>query len=285
MRFTLGDYVNLRRYPIDRPQESEYSEVMAHAQAMLADDGCAVLKGFVDEKGARLLAAEADRVAPQAWRSYNRTNVYFTRDDETLPPAHPMRQFYDRANAFVPADNFGADSPLRQLYEHPAFMPFIREALQERDFYRYADPLADVIVNVVEADKTGGDGFPWHFDTNSYTVTLALQNAESGGVFEYCPGLRRGDDENYDGVRRVLDGEHNDIRKLDLQPGDLQIFRGRHSLHRVTGISGSRPRYVAIFSFAAVPDMVASPERCKQLYGRVLPVHYERTSRNDSLRD
>ena len=47
-----------------------------------------------------------------------------------------------------------------------------------------------------------------------------------------------------------------------------------------------RPRYVAIFSFASVPDMVATPERCRQLYGRVLPIHLERArARDDVLRD
>ncbi len=32
--------------------------------------------------------------------------------------------------------------------------------------------------------------------------------------------------------------------------------------------------------------MVAKPERCKQLYGRVLPIHYERAGlRADELMD
>ena len=64
--------------------------------------------------------------------------------------------------------------------------------------------------------------------------------------------------------------------KLELEPGDLQLFRGRYSLHRVAPIDGDTPRYVAIFSYVEQADMVATPERCKQLYGRALPVHYER---------
>ena len=41
----------------------------------------------------------------------------------------------DRSNAFVPADNFGADSILRAIYEWPEFAPFIQAALGEQHFY------------------------------------------------------------------------------------------------------------------------------------------------------
>jgi hypothetical protein len=131
-----------------------------------------------------------------------------------------------------------------------------------------------------------GNGFPWHFDTNNYTVTLAIQNAEQGGDFEYSPYLRTPTDENYPGVEQVLDGDQSLIRTLRLEPGDLQIFKGRYSLHRVTPLAGPRLRYVAIFSYVEEPGMVAQPERAQQLYGRVLPIHLERAGqRADALVD
>jgi hypothetical protein len=180
-------YVDVARYPIDRPDSAEYAALLARVRAGLGTDGCAVLMGFMTDAGIADLVAEADRVSPAAHRSYNRTNAYFTKDDPTLPASHPKRRFYDRSNVFVPADNFGLESILRALYEWPAFAPFVQAALQEDRFFRYADPLADVIVNVVEE----GGGFPWHFDTNNYTVTLAIQNGRSGGVFEYAPVCER----------------------------------------------------------------------------------------------
>lgn len=277
-----AEFIDLARYPLDRPGSPEHAALLAGVRRKLAADGCAVLKGFVPADRVADLVAEADRVAPCAHRSYNRTNVYFTQDDPALPAGHPKRQFFDRSNAFVPADNFGPESILRAIYEWPAFAPFIQAALQEPRFFRYADPLADVIVNVVEE----GGGFPWHFDTNNYTVTLAIQNGERGGLFEYAPGLRNATDENYPGVAAVLDGRSDRVASLTLEPGDLQIFKGRYALHRVSPVGGKRPRYVGIFSFVEEPGMVAKPERCKQLYGRVLPVHYERAGvRADTLLD
>jgi hypothetical protein len=128
-----------------------------------------------------------------------------------------------------------------------------------------------VIVNM--ADE--GEGFPWHFDTNNYTVTLALQNADQGGEFEYAPDIRKGD-ENLEEVTRVLDGVSPLVRTLVLEPGDLQIFKGRYSLHRVAPLRGARRRYVAIFSFVEAEGMVGSLERTRQLYGKTLPIHHER---------
>jgi hypothetical protein len=275
-------YIDLARYPIDRPGSAGGAALLATVWAGLEADGCAVLKGFVPADRIADLVAEADRVSPTAHRSYNRTNAYFTADDPALPESHPKRRFYDRSNAFVPADNFGPESILRAIYESPAFAPFVQAALQEERFFRYADPLADVIVNVVEA----GGGFPWHFDTNNYTVTLAIQNGEGGGAFEYAPWLRDATDENYAGVGAVLDGRSSRVKSLTLEPGDLQIFKGRYALHRVSPVTGARARYVGIFSFVEEPGMVAKPERCQQLYGRVLPVHFERAGvRADALLD
>lgn len=275
-------FVDLDRYPVDAPGSPRHAAMMAGLHAALERDGCAVLKGFVRPDRIGALAAEADRVAPAAHRSFNRTNAYFTVDDPALAPEHPRRRYYDRSNAFVPADNFGPESILRALYAWPAFSAFVQAALEEEQFFPYADPLADVIVNVVEP----GGGFPWHFDTNNFTVTLAIQNGEGGGQFEYAPNLRSATDENYEGVRAVLDGTSDRVHTLVLEPGDLQIFKGRYSLHRVAPVEGTRKRYVGIFSYVAYPDMVGSIERTRQLYGRVLPIHLERAGmRADALVD
>jgi hypothetical protein len=281
MRIDARDFLDLNRYPIAEPGAAR-DALLAGLKAELDRDGCAVLKAFVRPDRIADLVRESDRVAVHGHRNFSRTNAYFTQDKPTLPASHPQRRFYDRSNAFVPADHFGEDSILRSIYECPAFAPFIQQALGEPAFYRYADPLADVIINLAEE----GNGFPWHFDTNNYTVTLAIQNAESGGDFEYSPHLRTATDENYAGVEAVLDGDTRLIRTLHLEPGDLQIFKGRQALHRVTPLAGPWPRYVAIFSFAEHPGMVGSPERTRQLYGRVLPIHLERAGqRADALVD
>ena len=274
------DFINLKTYPIgaDGP---ERVALLESVRADLGRDGCAVLKGFLKADGVAALTAEAESVSEQGYRSFNRTNAYFTKDDPDLPADHPKRQSFDRSNAFIPADNFSPDGALRQIHDFEGFDAFIQACLQEENFYRYADPLADVIVNMAEE----GEGFPWHFDTNNFTVTLAIQNAESGGAFEYAPAIRA-ETENFDEVGRVLRGQSDRVKVLELEPGDLQLFRGRYSLHRVAPLKGQRRRYVAIFSYVEEPNMVGAPERTEQLYGRTLPIHHERAGqRIDALMD
>ena len=270
MTYEAEQFINLKDYPIDQDNE-ERSSLLASVRRDLQNDGCAVLKNFLTKQGIEALVSEADSVSQQAHRSFYRTNVYFKKDDPTLPRNDPRRQFFDRSNSFIPADNFAPDGPLRQVHNSVGFETFIKEALQEPHFYRYADPLADVIVNMAEE----GNGFQWHFDTNNFTVTLALQNADAGGEFEYAPAIRK-DGENFQEVSRVLNGTSDKVVSLRLEPGDLQLFRGRYSLHRVAPLFGKTPRYVAIFSYVEEPNMVGAPERTKQLYGRVLPIHLQR---------
>ena len=281
MKIIASEYVDLTKYPINEVGPARKA-LIKDSNLAIKDDGCVVLKGFIRQDRIRELVAECDRVESRGHRNFTRTNPYFLSDREDLPLTHPLRRFYDRSNAFVPADNFGSESILRAIFDWPAFSPFVKEVLGEENFFPYADPLADVTVNLAEE----GGGFPWHFDTNNYTVTLAIQNAELGGDFEYSPMVRSLTDENYEVVEKVLDGDKDLIRTLKLEPGDLQIFKGRYSLHRVAPLAGLRKRYVAIFSYVAEPGMVSSPQRAKELYGRVLPIHLERAGlRADSLID
>ena len=217
--FNAEDLIDLDRYPIGRSGPGR-DGVVDSVRGQLAEDGCAVLRGFLTAKGVQAIRSEADSVADQGHRSFSRTNPYFTQPDHSLQPEDPRSRFYERSNSFIPADNFKPNGALRTVHDFAAFDPFIRDCLQEERFYRYADPLADVIINMAEA----GNGFPWHFDTNNFTVTLAIQNAEDGGAFEYAPNIRA-DGENFDEVRKVLDGRSGRVVGLDLQPGDLQLFR------------------------------------------------------------
>jgi hypothetical protein len=144
-----------------------------------------------------------------------------------------------------------------------------------------ADPLAGLCLNVIPP----GRSHPWHFDTNEFTVSLLTVEQEAGGTFEFVPGIRSAADENLAAVRSVLDGRgHPDLRRLHLRPGDLQLFRGRYSLHRVAPVEGSVPRQSAIFAYTREPGVVGRAERTRQLFGRALPVH-EDVSRADALLD
>ena len=128
-----ADIIDLDVYPLDGRDPDRYDAAVATAREQVTTDGCCVLPGFVSASALLALVSEADDVAGHAHRSFNRTNAYFSEDDPGLHARDPRRRFYDRSNAFVPADHFGPIAgfarsmnlrPFRPSYA-PRFVPLI----------------------------------------------------------------------------------------------------------------------------------------------------------------
>ena len=124
--------VRLALYPIHEPNNPDCRGLVARCRAKLTATGCCSLPGFLTPDGLAEMTALSERAARDAHISRIRTNVYFTKDDETLPPDHPKRRFMDRTSAFVPADCIPAGSVQRRIYDWSAFMPFLATCLGER---------------------------------------------------------------------------------------------------------------------------------------------------------
>ncbi len=277
--------VNYQRYPIDDLDHAARRAAVDRCCRSLEADGCAVLKSFLSKRGLRLLLREAIARKPKAYFSNSKTtNVYFSDDDPSLPPDHPRRVFLERSNGFISSDNFGDETASRRLYRWRALTRFIGDCLGKDRLYIYDDPISNMIVNVGKL----GTCFNWHFDTNEFTITMLLKAVASGGQFEYVPNLRSADDEHYVEVGRVLRGDRHRVVRLNLKPGDLQLFLGRFSLHRVTENTGKNGRLLLIMSYAEKPGMIGSVHRTRELYGKVTEAHVqaERNKvRNDALLD
>ncbi|WP_024877714.1 HalD/BesD family halogenase [Saccharomonospora piscinae] len=262
--------VDTGRYPITEPGSAAWSAAVERVRAELEHDGCSVLRDFVRPSRHDDLRREGVAVAPDAHYDVEVVNAYNIDPGTPLPDDHPGRIALERRNAFVARDRIPPDALVHRLYTDPDFQRFLAACFGLPEIHELADPLAGLVLNVVRP----GMDHPWHFDTNEFAVSLLTQQAESGGVFEYCPGIRSAESENVDDVRAVLTGggEHL-IRRLSLRVGDLQLFRGRFSLHRVTPVAGDTARHTAIFAYSARPGVVGSVSRTAQLFGRVTDAH------------
>ena len=49
-------------------------------------------------------------------------------------------------------------------------------------------------------------------------------------------------------------------------------------MHRVTKIEGNTSRYIALPTYVKDNYRVNKPEHSKQVYGKTLPIHYERNN-------
>ena len=122
--------LNYQSYPIDdRDHKARRAEV-ERCRRSLAARGCAVIKGFLSEKGLRLLLEEAVQRKSKAYFSRSKSsNVYFSDDDPSLPRDHPRRIFLERTNGFISSDNFGEETASRRLYRWRALTRFIADCL------------------------------------------------------------------------------------------------------------------------------------------------------------
>ncbi|MFP4136823.1 MAG: hypothetical protein ACLFSR_00530 [Halomonas sp.] len=283
---SLDGLIDLGRYPIHDLDGSAGRGLIERCRRQLDEDGCVVLKHFVPEDALARLERETERLSPEAHYNQTETNPYNSAGDPEKPASHPVNRFDDRTNGFVAGDRIDGDTIIRQVYEHPDFQRFIGAVVGMEEIHQYADPLADLVVNVLRE----GCQHPWHYDTNEFIVTLMTRQSHGGGRFEYVPGIRSPEGENFAEVQKVIDGDRTRLKSLDLAPGDLQVFFGRYSLHRVTPVEGDRERHTVIFAYAKEPGFIGRPERAQRIFGRMAPVH-ERLleegsmSRTDSLAD
>ena len=277
-------FVDTRRYPIYKSQSTALEDISCTVQAQIAQGGCAVLPGFVSPEHLPQVAAEVASLASKAYFSKAEATVYGRDPDESFPAGHPQRRVLVRHNGFVHGDLIGRETCLRALYHNKAVKRFLAQCLGLPELHEFADPLAQLVINVVKPN----DNHAWHFDSNDFVVTLMTQAAETGGEFQYVPDLRRPGHENYDGVRAILEGSEAGVYSLDLRPGDLQLFFGRYSLHRVQPTTGARDRLTAVFSYSRSSDFIGTAGKTAKIYGRKLAVHdtHERDRRHpDQLVD
>jgi hypothetical protein len=282
---TAHALIDTDRYPIYDRESTLYADVVADLHRQLEETGCAVVPGFVRPDALDVMRRESEELAPRAHYRETHTNPYNSADDPSLPETHPKRLFQDRSNAFVAGDLIDAETCIRQLYHDAGLQAFIADILGVDRIYEYADPLAGLVVNVLKE----GCQHPWHFDTNEFIVSMMTKQPEAGGAFEYCPGIRGPEDENLDGVSETVRGDRRRVRTLDLKPGDLQIFFGRYSLHRVTRPQGAEDRHTLILGYTKEPNVVGKAERSRKLFGRVAEVHTredrQAPNRADTLAD
>ena len=267
----LDQLIDLDRYPLDRPTSTGYLAAVEAAREQLRADGCAVVADLLRPDAIAVVHDEILQRKGTTHYSRQNINPYFHVDaDHAYPERHPVNTFIERSSGFIPGDSWERGCATDVLFRSVELTRFIADCLEVPQLHCYADPLAGLTANILDP----GQQFTWHFDTNDFAVTVLIDEADDGGLFEYVPMIRTADDENFAAIQAVLEGVTADVRTLTLRPGDMQIFRGRYSLHRVTRVAASsRPRHAAIFAYTQEPNVIGRLERTLQLFGRALPAH------------
>ena len=257
--------VDLDRYPISDPTTRAFDELAAECRSQLDATGCCILPGFLRADAVERARADAHALTAVAHHSsVMEASAYLELPDESRPEGHARRLGGPTELRAVPYDRFGADDPLRVLYEWDPLKAFLAAALGKDELFRYDDPLGALNLAVM----IDGDELWWHFDQTDFVTSIALETAERGGDFEYAPLIRSVDDERYDDVAAVLRGGSDRVVTVPMTPGTLMLFEGRNSLHRVTPIEGGGVRLVGLLAYDTKPGTCSSEILRLVRYGR-----------------
>jgi len=256
--------INLSIYPIDQPGSTAYEALIEKCRFQLSTTGACVLDQFITSSALEQLRHEAEQLSPEAYHSSLVGNAYLSTIDETWP-ADDVRRLTDVTSLGVVAyDQFTAASPLKGIYESSHLKSFLSDAINRGPLYDYECPLGALNLSVMRPN----DYLRWHFDQSDFVVSLAIQDAEKGGAFEYVYHIRDEKNENDEDVRALLQGSRNKVKTLISPPGSLVLFEGRYTIHRVTKIEGTRDRYIALLGYASKPGVTSTPYLRQIRYGR-----------------
>jgi hypothetical protein len=259
----MNKLVNLEKYPLDRLDSSAGQRLVAQCIDDLEHKGMFTLKGFmrreiIDE----ILPDLLQKIKHESFFHTREHNIYFNDDLADIAVDHPALARVKTVNHTLCGDQLA--EPLLAVYRWSGLTEFLARVMDKPKLYPMDDPLA--CANILGYYE--GEGLNWHFDRSEFTTTLLLQAPLEGGDFQYRRGLRSEQDPNYEGVARLLRGEDNEVASLKLGAGDLNVFKGKNTAHRVSPPGGSLARLVTVFSYYETPGKRFSDEENMGFYGR-----------------
>ena len=196
---------------------------------------------------------------------------------------------------FLPGRAFPRSSALRRLFESAEMEALVSDLMGER-VYRCVDLDRSLNISVISS----GGSFGAHMDENACVVSLPLLTPALGGQFQWAPFCRTDHDDSIDGeaadggaeelelVKSIFGsggdalasvfgsgGGSGDVSRVlthRVVAGEMLLFNGRRSLHRVCTVGADWPegtepgfatptrvapdqlRVAALFSYSRQPD-------------------------------
>ena len=260
----MRQILDLDRWPLDELVGLEGQALVVRCREELRDVGMFSLDALIRPEVLETAVAEVAPVLDTAAFTHSREhNIYFVDEIEGLDPDHPALRRFTTINHTICGDQIPG-SVITRIYEWQPLIDFLAATMGKSRLYPMADPLGRINAMAYH----DGEQLNWHFDRAEFTTTVLLQAPRSGGEFQYRSALRSDSDPNYEGVTLLLAGHDEQVHTLRLEPGTLNVFKGKNTAHRVTPVEGDRPRIVAVFSYYETPGFAFSDAERMGFYGR-----------------
>ena len=264
--------INVDCYSFGKSDDIAELDLIQSCRDQLDKTGSCLLPDFLTKASQQQALDDAlDKIS--AAHQVNHEFAYDDVDDNTLavslkslPENHPRHHKSLTKIRFLARDLLSPSNPLLMLHSDPLLCRFISQVM-DKEIYPSACPLSSCVVTVAEE----GELQDWHFDGADFIVTIMLEQANSGGDFEYVKGLRSADgSDDFAAISNVFKGDREGVIVPAIEPGTLTLFKGRFNLHRAAPVDAGSRRVMAVLSFETQPNKTGTDAFLKLFYGRNL---------------
>ena len=168
----------------------EGKEIINTAHDQLIEHGAVAYPNFLTEDAVARAVAEMRSKEDNAFTTNTKHTAYLKHLDTTRYATNPI---YNHPTKTIVAstayDELAEDSVLKELYEDPRLLNMVASIVlgyNSKELYLSEDPLGCCSVNVFRPGYYHG----FHYDESEFSVTLMLQEAEGGGLFQYTDPIR-----------------------------------------------------------------------------------------------
>ncbi|KAL7453466.1 hypothetical protein ACHAWC_006082 [Mediolabrus comicus] len=269
--------INYSKYPIDQfdsDDDGRYHALLQSCISQMERDGFVSLSDFLLPDAVNALTSSIQHLEQDGvgYYSTDSHNVFLDGDGETdLPPSlHPRQIQLNSSKVIINAKDLlrsGEVPDLDALFmTQKSILHFISSVMQTK-LYPSTDPYGKFYANIFHE----GDGLNYHFDRSEYSISLILQPSEEGGEFQFLPHSRK-IIESWDEMILDIDdiakavAPHSQMKRPTLAAGDLYLFRGQNSLHRVSEVTKGK-RINIILTYNTEPDVRLNPYTLQKFFG------------------
>lgn len=241
--FNAGDFIDLKKYPIDIANSSVRDELVKQCSVSLNGRGICFLPNFFNEEALKSITTELGSTPPSISDKFH-TAYQSPVDTKQFPPEHPRNQLLHAKIGFINRARVGT---VAQLYEWSPLLKFFSDMIG-RELFLSEDTNGSVYATVNSKDFITA----WHFDQHPYSCVFLIQPPETGGEFQWLHNARPTEEEGYSNVGKILAGERI-YDSVSSPRGSLVFFKGLDALHQVSTVQGEVSRISVVFAYATVP--------------------------------
>lgn len=280
--------INYNKYPINTPSSSEYNDLVKVCIEQLGRQGFVSLKNFLKPHRVNSLVSSILSLERQGIGFYSKEthNVFLEGNDSVSIGGqeknslhlHPRHVQLKSSKLLINAKDLApCAAGLNELFHSAIFLKFICDVLQIMELYPSTDEYGKYYANIFHE----GDGLNFHFDRSEFSISLILQPADEGGKFQFVPSSRdviEGWQEmplNIKDLQCALNATSPATKSMivqepELTAGDLYLFHGQNSLHRVSEVTRGK-RVNIILTFNREKEAILNNYTLKKFFGVTRP--------------